>query len=1691
MIPKNLSQLPLSFATALAALSIGILPLHAATFSHSTTPPAVNGTDIGQFGGSQGGTFDVGKWFVGNAHPGQTFTPATNVLFNALTLRTGTGSSNPGFTFRIRVSSISGANLTVLRSETATWTSGPSSNGSYLTFTLASPLALNAGTTYAVDVEFVSSTTPFDNNLIYLYWSGSNPYSGGSYYTFGPGGTSVGLNTGRDYTFHLDMSHPQAPTPDIGATVPSGNVNLGWVNLPPTTGTDVWVDVWFGTNPNAMTKVVDKGLNITAFTASAPVAGNYYWRLDSYLGGAPTGSPTTGQVFNFIVIDSDNDGLPDAYELLHTTPASNLTLNAGDDLDTDGLTNLQEFQRGTLPRDSDTDDDTLLDGPELTGVGLRPATDPLKADTDNDGLSDGIESNTGSWGNAANTGTNPIIADTDSDGLKDGVETNTGTFVSISNTGTNPFNTNSDGDNAGDWYEVVTIDKNPSLPSQPNSPNSDSLEPSIPYPLPDPDNSTGATNKKVKVYIMSGQSNMVGFGEINGSGPGTLQTITGAEKKFPNLVTSGGGWTSRKDVKYHGVTTDTGKGDLKADVSGDKYGPELGFGYAMGWFHDEPVLLIKASQGNRGLMWDMLPPGSPRTVFGATTFPAYGESPEGWATTGGGPTPFAWYAGKQYDDFFIKENDMYPLTLWASGIIYPDTTQLRHNGVHYISKDRGGNTILNHTASPVSEPGIGADWNTYWQVYDVLNTADILDDFAAQYPNWATQGFEIAGYVWWQGYDDTGEPRATRYEPNMVQFIKQIRSYFENRYNTDGSTLTNANPNAPFVLATLATNGGWGNPDPGTAKVAQAQLNVDGTTGLHPEFAGNVKTMEARGYWRDASISPSGQGYHYNWNAETYLLVGDALGRAMIDLQSAPDVANPTLASLAPANLATGIASNSNLAITFNEAIARGTGFITVKNLTDAIQTQIAITDVAQVTLAGAVLTINPTADLIEGKSYAVQIDPTAIDDLVGNSFDGITNDTTWSFATAAPAPPAVVSLSPADDATNAVATTNLVVTFSENILIGSGNITIKNLSDATQSTIAITDASQVSVSGSVLTINPTADLLVGKNYAIQLASTAITDMTSGAFPGISDDTTWNFTTVILPPNTAAWVGNSGNWSTAGTWVSGVIGTGVDFNVNFTGVDITANQTITLDSARTVGNITFEDATTASHNLTISGANVLTLDRTSGVPTIDVTQAGRTLTISSVIAGSDGLQKSGLGTLTLTGNNTYTGATTVNGGTLRLEGSGGGFFSSTSATRNYTIASGATLNLHGASVPTGIANITGSGTLLISGSGLVASADGRDVNLNLTAGSVIDIQSGSGLYNGGWQAFNWTNNKAILNVNGGLDIVDGQAVTADALTGSGTITSATTGGAAINLTLGVNNGSGTFSGNITAAGTRVVSLVKNGTGSQTLSGTTTFRGATTVSAGTLAITGSLSTTGVTVANTATLGGNGNITGNVSIASGARHALAVAATPAAQVTRAITGTLTLTSGNILDLTAAAAPGAGVYVLATATTAITGTPTTINSNVVNGVVTVDTASSPKRLLLTVTAPTNTYAAWIAGYPGAASMPGFTQDADNDGIENGIENFFGTNPTTATTGLLSGVKSGNTFTFTHPQNASPVSNLTATYRWSKNLATFQDNGASDGTTTVTFTTATNAGITTVTATVTGTASEKLFVDVKVLQN
>ena len=52
----------------------------------------------------------------------------------------------------------------------------------------------------------------------------------------------------------------------------------------------------------------------------------------------------------------------------------------------------------------------------------------------------------------------------------------------------------------------------------------------------------------------------------------------------------------------------------------------------------------------------------------------------------------------------------------------------------------------------------------------------------------------------------------------------------------------------------------------------------------HPEFQGNVAFVGTRTFWRPQEQSLSGQAYHWNTNAETYYLIGNAMGKAMLRL---------------------------------------------------------------------------------------------------------------------------------------------------------------------------------------------------------------------------------------------------------------------------------------------------------------------------------------------------------------------------------------------------------------------------------------------------------------------------------------------------------------------------------------------------------------------------------------------------------------------------------------------------------------------------------------------------------------------------------------------------------------------------------------------------------------------------------------
>lgn len=128
---------------------------------------------------------------------------------------------------------------------------------------------------------------------------------------------------------------------------------------------------------------------------------------------------------------------------------------------------------------------------------------------------------------------------------------------------------------------------------------------------------------------------------------------------------------------------------------------------------------------------------------------------------------------------------------------------------------------------------------------------------------------------------------------------------------------------------------------------------------------------------------------------------------------------------------------------------------------------------------------------------------------------------------------------------------------------------------------------------------------------------------------------------------------SGGNWSTAADppWAGGTVADGSGFTANFNTLDIAADNTVHLDTPRTIGNLIFGDTNTATAAGWIldnngSGTNILTL--AGPTPTITVNAlapvdvfAPKSALITGVVAGSSGLIKDGAGRLKLTANNTY------------------------------------------------------------------------------------------------------------------------------------------------------------------------------------------------------------------------------------------------------------------------------------------------------------------------------------------------------------------------------------------------------------------------------------------------------------------
>ena len=195
--------------------------------------------------------------------------------------------------------------------------------------------------------------------------------------------------------------------------------------------------------------------------------------------------------------------------------------------------------------------------------------------------------------------------------------------------------------------------------------------------LPDPDGKPADMTKKVKVFIIMGQSNTLEMGKVKGDKEGSLEHAVKEEGLYPFMVDDAGDWTVREDVRNVHVMGSGGPGRTSVKrndwltVSGGKIGIETGIGHQLGNAIDEPVLILKTAIGNRSLGWDLLPPGSPSYEYDLEVkdkatkklqtktfvYAGYGQSPDKWEK-GTEPKPIGWKAGVQYDGDIARAKEV-------------------------------------------------------------------------------------------------------------------------------------------------------------------------------------------------------------------------------------------------------------------------------------------------------------------------------------------------------------------------------------------------------------------------------------------------------------------------------------------------------------------------------------------------------------------------------------------------------------------------------------------------------------------------------------------------------------------------------------------------------------------------------------------------------------------------------------------------------------------------------------------------------------------------------------------------------------------------------------------------------------------------------------------------------------------------
>ncbi len=371
------------------------------------------------------------------------------------------------------------------------------------------------------------------------------------------------------------------------------------------------------------------------------------------------------------------------------------------------------------------------------------------------------------------------------------------------------------------------------------------------------------TAGKVKVFILAGQSNMEGKGfpeplayQVSqaeyrdryqhfikdgdfGDFTRKLRVALEADPRKPAYD-----WSVRKDVWVNFLKQ---RGDLTVGygVPSKAFGPEYNFGHVVGDHFDEQVLIIKTAWGGKSLGRDFLSPSSP--------LPSDDE--------------FAEMAQDRNEQ--TKKNN--------------ERNRKKHEEQN---KDRPFTPRPLVTAAELKQP-----YGHYYREM-LAEVRQTLAELGQRFPGYQGQGYELAGFVWFQGWNDqfTNE-WASRYGEYLANFILDVRKDLEA-------------PDLPFVIGQVGFDGqrqparSKDGEDNARVKIKKGQLAM----ASHPKLSGKVRVVKTDRFWdMDADAIYRGKGgwsadvekwrrfgndrpYHYYGSPWFFAQIGTAFGKAMLEM---------------------------------------------------------------------------------------------------------------------------------------------------------------------------------------------------------------------------------------------------------------------------------------------------------------------------------------------------------------------------------------------------------------------------------------------------------------------------------------------------------------------------------------------------------------------------------------------------------------------------------------------------------------------------------------------------------------------------------------------------------------------------------------------------------------------------------------